>query len=176
MRTRYSDSPSTALSQDRLWNLVWWEEQGGAGARPVTGTQRLWTHGPAHVRGHASPLAYKPPPHHQPPSTSTLRPRGGCMPSCPPSQSSCHHRIQERSRGLRMAGTARGGVSLTQLTTLNVTGAPRSFSCRVGGTRPPRAPPAHGEWPPAGTIVRPVGTGTISSNGTSVPTCTQETH
>ena len=75
-----------------------------------------------------------------------------------------------------MAGAARGGVSLTQLMTLDVTSAPRSFSSRVGGTQPPRAPPAHGEWPSVGTTVRPVGTGTISSSGTSVPTRTQEMH
>ena len=83
MRTCYPDSPSTALSQDRLWNLFWWEEQGGMGARPSP-SPGFPTHGPAHLWGHASPLAYTPPPHHQPPDTSTLRPRGGYNALLPP--------------------------------------------------------------------------------------------
>lgn len=134
-RERYPDSPSTALSQDRLWNLLWWEEEGGAGARPITGVPGPW---PRPSVEPCLPPRLNPPPH-QPSQASTLRPGRGCTPSCPPPQSSPHHRIQVRSRGLRMAGAARIGVSLTQLMPLDVTGALRSFSSRVRGTRPPQS-------------------------------------
>ena len=126
------------------------------------------------IRGAMPPPSLKPPPH-QPSQASTLRPCGGCMPSCPLSQSSRHHRIQVRSRGLRMAGAARIGVSLTQLMPLDMTGA-LSFSSRIRGTRPPRASLANEEWTPAGTTVRLMGTGATSSSSSSVPTSTQETH
>lgn len=55
----------------------------GRGGSKAGTSLGLPTHGPAHLWGHASPLAYSPPPHHQPPDTSTLRPRRGYMPSCP---------------------------------------------------------------------------------------------
>lgn len=75
-----------------------------------------------------------------------------------------------------MARAARGGVSLTQLTTPGHDRCTEEFLPPMSGHKAPKSPTAHREWPPAGTTVRPVGTGTISSNGTSVPTCTQETH
>ena len=79
-RERYPDSPSTALSQDRLWNLLWWEEKGGAGARPITGVPGPW---PRPSVEPCLPPRLNPPPH-QPSQASTLRPGRGCTPSCPP--------------------------------------------------------------------------------------------